>query len=70
MNKETIWKAVKEPLRLLVLALIPFGIVYANNLDYSWALMAVLILRFIDKWMHEVGKAQNKEGLTKGITRF
>ena len=70
MDKKALWEALKEPLRLVVLAIIPFGIVYAQGLDYQYALYAVIVLRFIDKWLHEIGKAQKKEALVKGLTRF
>jgi hypothetical protein len=74
MNKEALWKAVKEPLRLLVLAVIPVIVVGLTELDAQWAFGAILVLRFIDKWMHEVGKARStakaESVLVKGITRF
>lgn len=65
-----LWEATKEPLRLLVLAIIPFGITYVKNLPYEWAAIALLVLRFADKLFHELGKATNDEQLTKGLTRF
>ena len=62
------WKplieAIKEPLRLLVLSVIPFAIAYFSELGYEWAVIAVFILRFIDKYLHESKVAE------KGITRF
>ena len=62
------WKALqeatKEPLRLLVLAIIPFAIAYFTEVNYQWAGVALLVLRWIDKWLHESGVAE------KGITRF
>jgi len=51
-----IWEAVKEPLRLLVLAVIPFAIAYFTELNYEWAAVITVVLRFIDKLLHEVGK--------------
>ena len=65
-----IWEACKEPLRLLVLAIVPFVIVYVGGLNYGWVAVAVLVLRFIDKWLHNVGKATGSETLTKGLTQF
>lgn len=65
-----LWEAVKEPLRLLILAIIPFGIAYLTELSYEWAGVIVVVLRFLDKALHEFGKANNNETLTKGITRF
>ncbi len=68
--KNPIFEAVKEPLRLLVLAVIPFGVAYFTSLSYEWAGVAVLILRLIDKLLHEVGKAKENESLTLGLVRF
>lgn len=70
MRKEALWKAVKEPLRLLVLALIPFGVAYFSELNYEWAIFAVVVLKFIDKYMHEYGKIIKNDLVTKGLTRF
>jgi hypothetical protein len=76
MSKEAIWEAIKEPLRLLVLAIIPFALAYFSVLPYQWAITLTLILRAIDKYLHEVAKEvpakQQNEGLLgiKGLTGF
>ena len=74
MKKEALWKAVKEPLRLLVLAVLPFGVAYFSELNYEWAVLAVVVLRFVDKYLHEIGKARTtakeESPLLKGLTRF
>jgi hypothetical protein len=57
INKEALWEAIKEPLRLLVLAIIPFAIAYFSEMSYEWAGVIVLILRFIDKLAYEKDKA-------------
>lgn len=69
MNKEIIWKAIKEPLRLMVLSIIPIMLTYFASLPYAWAGILIVILRFVDKLLHEIGKESN-ELLIKGITRF
>lgn len=74
MNKQALWNAIKEPLRLLVLALIPFGLVYFSDLPFEWATVAVVVLRFLDKFLHEIGKerstARTESKLVTGLTRF
>ena len=70
MNKEVLWEAIKEPLRLMVLAVIPLLITYLAGLSQEWAFAAVVVLRFIDKYMHELGKEKEMEQLSKGLTRF
>lgn len=75
-NKEAFLEAIKEPLRLLVLAVIPFGIAYFTEISGVWAMLALFVLRFVDKWLHEVQvtKPEKKqvEGLLglKGLTGF
>jgi hypothetical protein len=74
MNKEIIWKAVKEPLRLLVLAIVPFAITFFTEIDTQWAIGATVVLRFADKFLHEIGKEKStkkaESKLVKGIVRF
>lgn len=70
MDKNAIWEAVKEPLRLLALAIIPFLLVYFGQINAEWAVALTVVLRFVDKLLHEIGKETNNESLAKGITRF
>ncbi len=61
-----LWEAAKEPLRLLVLAVIPAILTYFEVIDTSWALVIVALLRFIDKYLH----LQAPDGTSGGLTRF
>ena len=70
VNKSALVEAVKEPLRLLVLAVIPFGIAWLGGLPYEWAVVATVALKFLDKFVHQLGKNTDRVGLVKGITRF
>jgi len=70
MTKEAVWEAIKEPLRLLVLSVIPLLLVYFQGLPYEWAGVIILALRLLDKFLHEIGKEIDSSVLTKGITRF
>ena len=65
-----LWKAAKEPLRLLVLSVLPVLITSLGDLSYWWAGVAIVLLRLLDSIIHEVGKETNNETLTKGLTRF
>jgi len=69
MNKTAIWKAIKEPLRLLVLAIIPFVIAYFGPMSYGWAVILTVVLKFIDKLLHNIGK-ENGDARITGLTRF
>lgn len=67
-------EALKEMGRIMVLAAIPVLIdgLSADGLD--WRLVGITVaiagLRFLDKWLHEVGKSEGRDTLTKGLTRF
>jgi hypothetical protein len=74
MTKSLLWEAVKEPLRLLVLAVIPLLLAYLGTLSYEWAGVLIVLLRLIDSIMHEVGKVETtktvESPLLTGLTRF
>lgn len=67
---KSLLEAAKEPLRLLLLAIIPVLLAYFETISYEWAGILVLVLRLADKVLHEVGKATDNEVLKRGITRF
>ena len=72
-NWKPLWEAVKEPLRLLVLALIVYVIDYVVpglNLTMEQKMALITTLRFVDKWLHEAGKAQDNKQMKKGLTQF
>jgi len=57
-------EALKEPLRLAVLSVIPIGITYFAGTDAIWALVATVLLKTLDKYLHK------SQVLDKGLTRF
>ena len=69
-----LWEDVKEPLRLLAMAVVSFGVTELATLPYEWIPVLVLMLRFTDKLLHQVGKenstTKEKSSLTGGLTRF
>jgi hypothetical protein len=64
-----VWEAAKEPLRLVVIAVIPVLLVYLGTISAEWAGALIVVLRLIDSILHEVGKVE-KNGLETGLTRF
>ena len=72
MNKSVLWEAIKEPLRLLVLAIIPAILAYTETISGQWAVILTLVLRGVDKFLHELGKTEGaiNTNLIKGLTRF
>jgi len=76
VTKEAILEALKEPLRILVLSILPLAISYFASLPYEWAAFAILVLRFLDKFLHEYEKElpvkEQNDGLLglKGLTGF
>lgn len=68
-------KAIKEALRLGVLAALSYIIVFTLNFvtvmpETSTTLALTLVLRLIDKWLYEQGKATDNTILQRGITQF
>lgn len=59
-------ESAKEPLRLLVLAVIPFIIAYLTELDYQWVVIVTVLLRWIDSYLHQFAP----KGEAGGLTRF
>ena len=68
--RTALWNAAKEPLRWLVLAVIPVVIVYLTGLNAQWAVYSVVVLRLLDKFIHELGKEANNDTMVMGLTRF
>ena len=73
MNKPLL-EALTEAGRVVVIAIIPVAIICLEAWNIDWRTIIVVggvaLLRFIDKFMHELGKANDNEVLLKGITRF
>lgn len=71
IDKTVLWKAVKEPLRLLVLALVSWLItVIVPQLDEKYIPILTVVLKFVDQYFHELGKANGNPAMTKGLTQF
>jgi hypothetical protein len=72
MTKEAILEGLKEPLRLLVLALIPLLINWISGQawDAQFIAIVLIILRAVDKILHDIGKEAGNEVLEGGLTRF
>lgn len=68
--QESLWKAVKEPLREIVLAAIPGVLLYLEKLNMPWATILYLVLRTLDQYIHEQGKATKDKTLKLGLVRF
>lgn len=66
MDYNKLWEAVKEPLRVLVLAIIPVILAYFEVINTEWALIIVAILRVVDKYLH----LSAPEGKAGGLTGF
>ena len=72
-------EAFKELLRVVILSIIPISIegLYSGALDLKLISItgAIAALRFLDKYLHELGKQVSQStgeesGLTNGLTRF
>lgn len=71
---EQVKKAAVEAARVMVLSVIPILIVQIEAGAFQlWAVLSaalIALLRFVDKYLHEKGKADGNEVMAKGITRF
>jgi len=70
VDKNILWESVKDPLRVIILGIIPFALAYLIELPYEWAAIATLVLKGLDKYLHNVGKDMENETLITGLTRF
>ena len=66
MDYKKLWEAAKEPLRLLVLAIVPVLLVYFEAISSEVAVVIVFVLRFVDKYLHNIAP----EGKAGGLVRF
>jgi hypothetical protein len=65
-----LWETSKEPLRYLVIAIIPVLLTYLGKVDAQWAIIAIIVLRLIDKFLHEYKSTIETEGEYKGLVGF
>lgn len=70
MNWKVIWEAIKEPLREIIMAIIPGVLAYVHAIPATWAIILYLVLRGVDSYLHEVWKADPTTGVQKGLTQF
>ena len=74
--KKTLWEAIKEPLRLLVLGAVSVAIdwlitnITTLNMSVERQVIVLFVLRFVDKLLHEWGKDIDSDTITLGLTRF
>lgn len=72
MDKAALWEAVKEPLRWLVIAILPIFINWISGQPWNPELIgvAIAIIRIIDKMLHDYGKESGNSTVEGGLTRF
>lgn len=76
LDYSSLWEAVKQPLRLLIAAVIGWGISqlaqyipFLNQVDEKWIWgVATTIVATLDKTLHDFGKDNNVTWAVKGIT--
>jgi len=66
--------AIKEFLRIALIAALPMLIVQLESGESSWQsillVIVIALLKALDEFLHEKGKLEENENLTKGLTRF
>ena len=71
-------EALKEAARLVLMAIVPIVLMGINlqsrSIQIDWFLVEftgiVTVLRFIDSWLHEIGKEKDNNIMKGGLTRF
>lgn len=71
-------EALKEAARLVLMSIIPIVLMGVNlethvfKIDWFLVQFTALVtaLRFADSWLHQWGKANDNDFLSKGLTRF
>jgi hypothetical protein len=69
INWNLLFESIKLPLRLIVLAILPFLVTYLTELNTEWAVTATTILIVLDKYLHELWKLEEDKGLKKENTK-
>jgi hypothetical protein len=60
-----LWETVKLPLRIIILAVLPFLVAYLTEVNYEWAGVMTSILVFLDKYLHELWKIEEDKDLKR-----
>ena len=69
--KDALLEAGKEAGRVIVMALVSWGLAKLASLPESETVMiGTLLLRIVDKWLHELGKSTKNDLMTGGLVRF
>jgi hypothetical protein len=72
--KQPLIDATAELLRVMVLAVIPLLIASLENQSIDWRVIGIVALiaglRWLDKFLHKFGEANNRTTLEGGLTRF
>lgn len=71
-------EALKESARIVLMAIIPIILMgidtTARTVTVDWFLVQftalITVLRFVDSWLHQQGKAQDNNLMKGGLTRF
>jgi len=66
MDWKKLWEASKEPLRILVIAIIPIMLAYLEVINTELAIAIIAVLRVVDKYLHLLAP----EGKAGGLVRF
>jgi len=72
-QRKALLEAVKEPIRLLLLAVIPFGITMLADINAWWAIAGTVLLRAFDRYLHITGKQEagrSGKGQSFGIVKL
>lgn len=67
---KTVWEAVKEPLREILMAAIPGILAYLQTIPTEWAAVLYIVIRAVDQYLYEKGKTIIPIKGATGLTGF
>ena len=71
MDWKKLWEYLKEPARWLAIGVVAWLVdVVVPQMKPEYIPYLVMALRFVDKWLHDIGKVEENKTLETGLTRF
>lgn len=64
---KALWAAIKLPLRIFVLSILPIAITWLGGFDAQWAGVAITLLVVLDKYLHELESAKPVKKQNDGV---
>jgi hypothetical protein len=68
---DKLWEYLKEPARWVAIAAVAWAIdVVVPTMKPEYIPYVMIVLRFLDKWLYDVGKIVDSKTVKAGLVRF